>query len=86
MRRVACVLAALAVVAVPTAEALAAAHPFNVRDLVMFRRVSEPRPAPDGRQVAFVLRTTDLEANRGRTDILVARAASCTSRTRTTGC
>lgn len=44
-------------------------HPFTVRDLVMLRRISEPTPSPDGRRVVFVLRTTDLEANRGRTDL-----------------
>ncbi len=32
-------------------------------------RISEPQPSPQGDKVAFVVRTTDLEANRGRTDI-----------------
>ncbi len=65
-------LFAMTAVAALTGPALAAdPHPLNVRDLVMFRRVTEPRPSPDGKRVAFVQRTTDLEANRGRTDIWV---------------
>ena len=38
-------------------------------DLVRLKRVSDPQVAPDGRSVAFVLRETDMEANRGRTDL-----------------
>ncbi|HVF33945.1 MAG TPA: S9 family peptidase, partial [Candidatus Saccharimonadia bacterium] len=37
----------------------------DVRDLVMFDRVSDPRVSPDGKSVAFQLRETDLEANKG---------------------
>ncbi|RKG99525.1 S9 family peptidase [Corallococcus sp. CA053C] len=58
-------LAALALGAGPAP----APRPFNQQDLVTMRRVSGPRVSPDGRQVAFVLRSTDLEANRGRTDL-----------------
>ena len=57
-------LAALALSASP-----APARPFNQQDMVMMRRLSSPRVSPDGTQVAYVLRTTDLEANRGRTDL-----------------
>jgi dipeptidyl aminopeptidase/acylaminoacyl peptidase len=32
-------------------------------------RLSDPQVSPDGRSVAFVRRETDLEANRGRTDL-----------------
>ncbi|MCH9651468.1 MAG: S9 family peptidase [Deltaproteobacteria bacterium] len=53
--------------------ALAAAradHPgFNVHDLVNLKRISSPQISPDGKDIVFVLRTTDLEANRGRTDL-----------------
>jgi dipeptidyl aminopeptidase/acylaminoacyl peptidase len=42
---------------------------FTVDDLVRLKRVSDPQVSPDGRYVAFVLRETDIEANRGRTDI-----------------
>ncbi|HPF25826.1 MAG TPA: S9 family peptidase [Steroidobacteraceae bacterium] len=43
--------------------------PFTAQDLVAMKRVSDPQTSPDGRYVAFVLRETDLAANRGRTDI-----------------
>ena len=35
----------------------------------MLKRVSDPQVSPDGRQVVFVLRETDMEANRGRTHL-----------------
>ncbi len=44
-------------------------HPFTVHDLLAMERISSPVVSPDGKTVAFVLRTTDLEANRGRTDL-----------------
>jgi dipeptidyl aminopeptidase/acylaminoacyl peptidase len=43
--------------------------PFTPQDLVSLRLLSDPRTAPDGHRVAFVLRETDLEANKGRTDL-----------------
>jgi dipeptidyl aminopeptidase/acylaminoacyl peptidase len=46
-----------------------ARQPFTADDLVRLRRVSDPQVSPDGRWVAFTLRETDLEANRGRTDL-----------------
>ena len=42
---------------------------FTVDDLVRIKRVSDPQVSPDGRYVAFVMRETDMEANRGRTDV-----------------
>lgn len=44
-------------------------RPFSIDDLVRLRRVTEPVLAPDGRTVAFTVRETDMEANRGRTDL-----------------
>ncbi|NTV03525.1 S9 family peptidase, partial [bacterium] len=44
-------------------------HPFSVHDMLAMQRLSDPRVSPDGTQVLFTLRTTDLEANRGRTDL-----------------
>jgi dipeptidyl aminopeptidase/acylaminoacyl peptidase len=38
-------------------------------DLNMLARVSDPQVSPDGRFVVYVQRETDLEANRGRTDL-----------------
>ena len=44
-------------------------HPFSVHDMLAMERISDPQASPDGARVVFVLRTTDLEANRGRTDL-----------------
>ncbi|HET9482473.1 MAG TPA: S9 family peptidase, partial [Xanthomonadales bacterium] len=60
---------ALAEVAPATARGL------DVRDLVMFDRVSDPRISPDGRTVAFQVRETDLEANKGVNGIWVRSLA-----------
>lgn len=68
-----CVVAALG--ASPAAAASAAAsHPFSVRDMLAMERISEPRASPDGRQIAFTVRTTDLEENKGRTSLWLVRA------------
>ena len=47
--------------------------PFDVNHLVMMDRISSMTVAPDAAHVAFVVRHTDLEANRGRTDLYVMR-------------
>ncbi len=44
-------------------------HPFSVHDMLAMDRISDPQVSPDGKQVVFVLRVTDLEANKGRTDL-----------------
>ena len=44
-------------------------HPFGVRDLLAMDRISDPQVSPDGRWVVFVVRRTDLDANRGRNDL-----------------
>jgi dipeptidyl aminopeptidase/acylaminoacyl peptidase len=62
-------LAALALTAAP-----ASPRPYTVQDQVTMRRLSEPRVSPDGQRIAFVLRTTDMEANRGRTDLWLVNA------------
>ena len=59
------ILVAAALVAASSAFAAAEPHPFNVRDLVMMDRVSSPLLSPDGRTVAFQLRETDYDANKG---------------------
>ena len=38
-------------------------------DLNMLARVSDPQVSPDGRYVVYVQRETDIDANRGRTDL-----------------
>lgn len=49
-------------------------HPFGAQDLVEMDRVSSPVVSPDGKRIAFVVRTTDLQANRGRTDLFMIGA------------
>ncbi len=46
-------------------------HPFGVRDLVAFDRISEPAVSPDGKSVVFTVSALDLEANRRRTDLWI---------------
>src|ERR1700677_2380251 len=41
------------------------ARPFTARDLATLERVSDPRVSPDGRLVAYSVRSTDWDANRG---------------------
>ncbi len=43
--------------------------PLTVEDVVRLKRLSDPQISPDGHYVAYVLRETDMEANKGRTDI-----------------
>jgi dipeptidyl aminopeptidase/acylaminoacyl peptidase len=69
-------LAALALLMAGSALGAAApakdgARAFNVQDLVRLQRISDPAIAPDGKRLAFTLRTTDMEANKGRTGIWV---------------
>ncbi len=45
------------------------AQPFTVHDLLALERISEWAVSPDGRLICFGRRVTDLEANRGRTDL-----------------
>ncbi|MCX6579382.1 MAG: S9 family peptidase [Candidatus Aminicenantes bacterium] len=44
-------------------------HPFTVYDLWAMDRISAEKVSPDGKVIVFVLRKTDLEANKGRTDL-----------------
>ncbi|MCH8617457.1 S9 family peptidase [Sphingomonas sp. SM33] len=48
--------------AVPAA---AATRPFTAKDLASIERVSAPSISPDGRYVAYALRTTDWDGNKG---------------------
>jgi dipeptidyl aminopeptidase/acylaminoacyl peptidase len=50
-------------------EKRASTHPFSVHDMLVMKRLSDPQASPDGKYVVFVLRETDLEANKGRTDL-----------------
>ena len=59
-------------------------HPFSIHDMLDMQRVSDPQISPDGSTVLFGLRTTDLEANRGRSDIWMAAVDGSSSRQLTT--
>jgi dipeptidyl aminopeptidase/acylaminoacyl peptidase len=56
------------------APSLAASHAFGVDDMLAMDRISELAASPDGTRVAFTLRTTDRQANRGRTDLWLLQA------------
>jgi dipeptidyl aminopeptidase/acylaminoacyl peptidase len=63
------VLLTLIAIVVSSNLASARTHPFSAEDLVSMDRISDPQVSPDGTRIVFVRRTTDLEANRGRTDL-----------------
>jgi len=44
-------------------------HPFSIHDMLAMDRISDPKVSPDGKRIVFVLRKTDFEANKGRTDL-----------------
>jgi dipeptidyl aminopeptidase/acylaminoacyl peptidase len=44
-------------------------RPFTVDDMVRLKRLTDPQVSPDGHYVTYVLRETDMEANKGRTDV-----------------
>ena len=44
-------------------------HPFSIHDMLAMDRLSDPQVSPDGKLIVFTLRTTDLEADNGRTDL-----------------
>jgi len=56
------------------AAAGAETHPFCVHDMLAMDRLSGPQVSPDGESVVFVNRQTDLEANKGRTDLWLVGA------------
>jgi dipeptidyl aminopeptidase/acylaminoacyl peptidase len=59
------------------ATASAEAKGLTVDDMLAMQRLSDPQVSPDGKWVAFNVRETDLDANRGRFDIwLVASDGS----------
>jgi dipeptidyl aminopeptidase/acylaminoacyl peptidase len=66
------------------AAAPARPHPYDIHDQVSFRRLMDFKPSPDGSKVAYVLRTTDLDANKGRTDLWLINADGTGNRQLTT--
>jgi dipeptidyl aminopeptidase/acylaminoacyl peptidase len=43
--------------------------PFSIQDLVRLERISDVAVAPDGKHVVYTVRSTDMEANKGRTSL-----------------
>ncbi|MGH2897984.1 MAG: TolB family protein, partial [Solirubrobacteraceae bacterium] len=62
----------LVLLGVLAAAAPAGAKGLTVDDMLAMRRISDPAVSPDGKQVAFAVRDTDVDANRGRLDIWLA--------------
>ena len=69
LRRLRTPLLLLAALLVALPGSAVETHPFSVHDMLAMDRVSDPQLSPDGSQAAFVVRTTDLAANKGRTDL-----------------
>ena len=49
-------------------------HPFSVHDMLVMDRLSDPQVSPNGKSIVFVRRQTDLEANKGQTDLWLVGA------------
>ena len=47
-------------------------HPMTVDDMLAMQRISEAQVSPDGKSVVFTVRTTDMDANKGRNDLWLA--------------
>jgi dipeptidyl aminopeptidase/acylaminoacyl peptidase len=54
------------------ASSTAAAKGLTVEDMLAMQRVSDPQVSPDGKWVAFSVRDTDYDANKGRYDVWLA--------------
>jgi len=46
-------------------------HPFSIHDMLTMQKISDAQISPDEKLIVFTLRTTDLAANRGRTDLWI---------------
>jgi len=62
---------AAALLSIASSAFAADTHPFNVQDMWSMKRIADPQVSPAGKSVLFTLRTTDFEANKGRTDLWV---------------
>jgi dipeptidyl aminopeptidase/acylaminoacyl peptidase len=74
----------LAFLAVLAAGTPVAAKGLTIDDMLAMQRVGEPAVSPDGKQLAFAVRDTDVDANRGRWDVWVAAADGSSVRQLTT--
>ena len=74
MRQAIAILFVIICSSVSPADEKAATHPFSIDDMLAMERISGPCVSPDGRWIAFTLRKTDLEADKGRTDLWLVGA------------
>jgi dipeptidyl aminopeptidase/acylaminoacyl peptidase len=63
-----------------TSTAGAQPHPFSIQDMLAMDRIADPDASPDGSWIAFNVSTTDLEANRRRSDVWLVSADGATTR------
>src|SRR5512147_1376743 len=77
-------LALLGLLGLLAAAAPAAAKGLTVDDMLAMRRVGDPAVSPDGKQVAFTVRDTDFDANRGRSDVWLAATDGSSTKQLTT--
>jgi dipeptidyl aminopeptidase/acylaminoacyl peptidase len=64
--------AALFFSALVTVPSVADARGLTVDDMLAMQRISDPAVSPDGKWIAFAVRDTDYDANRGRYDVWLA--------------
>jgi dipeptidyl aminopeptidase/acylaminoacyl peptidase len=74
MKRLALVLTASFLVLAPAAVGAEGKRLMKIDDLFRFLRVSDPQVSPDGKQVAYVVATVDLAANKSSSAIWLAAA------------
>ena len=67
-------LVALAVLGVSAIARAAETHPFNIRDLVAFERVSDPRVSPNGQWIVFAVSALDPEGAKRNTHLWLVGA------------
>ncbi|MES2682603.1 MAG: S9 family peptidase [Pseudomonadota bacterium] len=81
------IAAALAVICplATLAKPVDAAKPFTYNELVRFERVSDPAISADGKLVAYTLRETDYEANKGKRSVWIVPADGSAPARRVTG-
>ena len=63
------ILLLVSMLVIPFAASAAETHPFSIHDMLAMDRISDPNVSPSGDRIVFGVRTTDLEANRSRTDL-----------------
>jgi dipeptidyl aminopeptidase/acylaminoacyl peptidase len=71
-------LAASAAIALSLATPVLS-RPMTETDLATMKRLSAPAVSPDGSMVAYQLRETDLEGNKGRTDLYLLKLGDSTA-------